>query len=173
MCLNITNDKYDIGIRYAVTDIECYMIVKPSLSSIDDDYSFIIGDIFETETKDMIDVCENLLNEKYECLSMKDLQALLIQELHRINIQRNSPYHFRRIVSGFYSYLTLEDATDELLNIFTDKMYMIVECIIPKHTWYYMGKNSYVFRQKVAYMSERIMIKNIIEHTCSFDKNII
>lgn len=173
MCLNVTNDKYDIGLRYAVDDIKCFMIVKPSLSSIDDVFNFTIGDIYETETKDMIYECENYLDGKYECLSMEDLQSLLSQELYRISTQRNFPYRFHRIVSGFCSYLSIEDAKDDLLNVFTDKMYILAECVIPKHTWYYMGKNSHVFRQKNAYMSERIMIKSIINGCCSFDNFIL
>lgn len=158
----------DTGFRYTYDDLICYKIVK--LTDTDCRFKSPYRDDFFYEIDKMYyeSLYEDPLRIKYE-----DYADDIHIRTNQLNAEVKAIRYFRNFIKehepdldkwkiystrGFKTYRNLTDAqSDTYLH---NQQYVILECIIPKHTWYYEGM---LYNMSPAYTSEVIRVIRVVE----------
>ena len=156
----------DTGFRYACNDLVCYKIVE--LTDIDYRYKspYREESFYETNKTYYESLYEDPLRIKSEDYA-DDTQIRTKQLYAEIQAIR----YFRNFIKeqeldkwknystkGFKTFKNLTDARND--TYLHNPQYVILECIIPKHTWYYEGL---LYKTKPAYTSESIRVIRVVE----------
>ena len=157
-------NKNDIWLRYATHDITCYKVVDRNFKSPYRGFQYSIGETYHTIIYKPN--CQ-LQNDKYS----DDMKTRMFQLNSELEAVRNY-YHFFRLLkqqsnssyndlinmhNGFHTYQgSLGAETD--INVVFNK-HLILECVIPKYTWYYLG----LYDFKSAFVSESLRVIGLAE----------
>ena len=161
MCLYVKSQSICYhGLRYATKDIKCFKVLRKSLLSPYHEFQYEYDSVFETRLLASFEMSDE---HAYDfCNTMEQQMKTIVHEYNgirkaRYNIYKRSPNNIYeptvKITNGFHSYrFKLYAYSSYAYRSRVDCV--VVECIIPKHSWYYVGD----FGDDVCYASERIQI---------------
>ena len=159
MCLYVRTTNKNHGLRFATRDIESFKIMMFPLISPIQKFLYGYNRLYSTpirmsfETQDDFETCDEMEHRIRCVISEYNMIAM-----HRKYINENNT--LRMIISGFHSYADITDAESDM--IYKKNAYHnIVKCIIPKHSWYYVGD----YKGYTSYVSDHIIIdRTVLEH---------
>lgn len=148
-------DKNNYAPRYATRDIKCYKLMHRSSEGLYKspvfNFEYRLGELYKTEMSKFPNkaLFDKHLNNMY---SRPDLRGKISSLIFNLK-QHKTQYVPSEVYNGFHTYV---DHPQSL------KSWMyIVECIIPKGSWYYVGETQ---DNSECYVSDQLILsKDVTE----------
>lgn len=146
-------DKSNYAPRYATRDIKCYKVMhrssEDSYKSPIYNFEYKLGELYKTEMSKIHNkaLIDKNLNNMYRRPALRGKISSLMFTLKQYKTQ----YIPSEVYNGFHTYIKYPQS----LSTWASEWCCIVECIIPKGSWYYVGETQ---ANSECYVSDQLIL---------------